>query len=173
MFFSGFQPQEQASFVGTKYLPALAGVESSLQQRKLSLEDQMNKLKGAQMQQAQGSYAAKIAEQNRQREAEINRQQQMQIAQMRIAASRSGGGGGGGKEVDPLSEFGSFIDTQFKRAGGQGNTNISRQQQDKWVNQWLDSKGVSDNRARQVYWDRINATYNRPNNPYADPRYRR
>jgi DNA mismatch repair protein MutS2 len=75
--------------------------------------------------------------------------------------------------ADPLSEFGSFIDTQFKRAGGQGNTNISRQQQDKWVNQWLDSKGVSDNRARQVYWDRVNATYNRPNNPYADPRYRR
>lgn len=89
MFFSGFQPQEQASFVGTKYLPALAGVESSLQQRKLNLEDQLNKLKGAQMQQAQSSYAAMIAEQNRQREAELKRQQDMQIAQMRIAASRS------------------------------------------------------------------------------------
>lgn len=97
MFFSGFQPQEQATFIGTKYLPALANVETQAQQRKISLEDQLNKLKAAQMGEARSAYAAQIAEQNRQREAELKRQQDLQIARMRMA---SRGGGGGGRAAD-------------------------------------------------------------------------
>ena len=88
MLFSGFTPAEQATYTGTKYLPALAGVEQTAAQRRLSLEQQLGQTKITQQTQAQNILQKQIEEENRAREAELKRQTDLQAA--RISAGKSG-----------------------------------------------------------------------------------
>lgn len=86
--------------------------------------------------------------------------------------SRGGGGGGsssGGGNVDYGKEFLSYISNQFKASG----KNPSRQTQDAWANAWFSQNGVKDSKQRQVYWNLLNSTYKRPENPYDDWLYKK
>lgn len=91
MFFSGFRPEEEARYTGTKYLPALADVGRRQQERQFSLQDALNKVHQTQFGQAQTSLQAILD-----REAEERRYQQ-QRADQAAQAARSRGGGGGGR----------------------------------------------------------------------------
>jgi len=93
MLFSGFTPAEQATYTGTKYLPALAGVEQTAAQRRLSLEQQLGQTKIAQQSQAQNILQKQIQEENRAREAELNRQTRLQAAMISAGGRRGGRGG--------------------------------------------------------------------------------
>jgi hypothetical protein len=96
MLFSGFTPEEQARYTGTKYLPALAGVEQTLQQRKLSLEQQLNQLQSQQRQSAQDILSKQMAAEEAARQRDIDRQLKIDLARM---AARSRGGGTGRKST--------------------------------------------------------------------------
>jgi hypothetical protein len=87
-----------------------------------------------------------------------------------FALKQTTSGGSGGEDVDPASEFLSYIGGQFKSSGGAGNKGITRQQQDAWANAWFNQNGVSKAN-RQQYWDLFNKTYNRTSDPTKDWRY--
>src|SRR5947207_2383167 len=61
------------------------------------------------------------------------KQAQLNLGYARLNQSASNAA----SKQDPLKDFGDYIATQFKRAGGQGAENVSRQQQDSWANQWF------------------------------------
>jgi hypothetical protein len=90
MLFSGFTPAEQATYTGTKYLPALAGVEQTLQQRKMGLEQQLTQLQSQQRQSAQDLLSKQLAAEETARQRDIDRQLKVQLARM-SAASRGTG----------------------------------------------------------------------------------
>lgn len=78
--------------------------------------------------------------------------------------------GSGGAQVNPGQDFLNYIAGQFKANGGAGNSKTSRQTQDAWVNAWFAQNKVP-NDARQSYWNLINKTYNRSDDPTKDWRY--
>jgi len=90
MLFSGFTPEEEARYTGTKYLPALAGIEQTLQQRKLGLEQQLTQLQSQQRQSAQDLLSKQLAAEEAARQREIDRQLKVQLARMSAASRRSG-----------------------------------------------------------------------------------
>lgn len=121
--------------------------------------------------QAQDSIIAaqenQMALQKMNRDAEVARiAEQTQRAQ---AAARSGAL----TQNQARGEFLTYIAQQMQKAGGQGNANISRQEQDAWANAWFSAMGVKSPEARQFYWDAYNTEYNRSDNPYEDWRYKR
>lgn len=172
VLFSGVPIDQQATYTGTKYLPAVANMTTAFNNQKTGLLGSLNTINANRMTTARGIQSqqqANLTAYQKAQEDAAYKQAQLNLGYARLGASSSRATAA----VDPLKEFGTYIDTQFKRAGGQGNSNVTRQQQDAWVNQWLDAKGVSGDQNRQAYWDAINNTYNRSNNPYADPRYKR
>lgn len=55
VLFSGFSPDQQAQYIGTKYLPAVADLNSTFQNNKTTLLGQINDLNAKRIQQAQGT----------------------------------------------------------------------------------------------------------------------
>lgn len=53
MLFSGFSPQQQATYIGTKYLPAVANLQTSFNNQKNTLIDKINAINQARATQAQ------------------------------------------------------------------------------------------------------------------------
>jgi hypothetical protein len=106
------------------------------------------------------------SEQERRRQMESDRAYALDAQKTNYATSD------GGKQVDPAAELLTHIQNQFKAAGGQGNKAITRQQQDAWVEAWLNQNGVSKAN-RQGYWDLVNKTYNRSADATKDWRYAR
>lgn len=67
MTFSGFSPEQQAQYTGTKYLPALAGLATDQQNKQFSLTQSLNELnykRGSQAQDLYGSQQNAIAQAN-------------------------------------------------------------------------------------------------------------
>lgn len=54
MLFSGFTPDQQAQYVGTKYLPAVANLQTSFQNNKNTLLEKINQINATRASQAQG-----------------------------------------------------------------------------------------------------------------------
>lgn len=83
VLFSGFSPDEQARYVGTKYLPAVANLKATYQNNKNTLLGKINEINANRTQQAQGivtdaqAAAAKTAYDN---------------ARLAVSASKSSGG---------------------------------------------------------------------------------
>lgn len=83
VLFSGFSPDQQASYLGTKYLPALAGIKSQTQQNQFKLQAALNGINADRSKQAQDSVAA----QQKQESDDAYKQAQLQLSYARLGAS--------------------------------------------------------------------------------------
>lgn len=164
MTFSGFSPDQQATYTGATYLPALANVKLSQNQANLKLIDALNGINANRGTQAMNMYQS-------QQNALADANAKVEAARI-AAASRASSGSSSGSTatIDPGQEFLSYLQNNFKAAGGAGNPNVSRQTQDAWANAWFEQNGVSKAN-RQQYWNLFNQTYNRADNPTSDWRY--
>ena len=94
MFFSGFQPQEQARFLGERFLPGMQDIESQQEQARLGLLEQLTGIRG---QRAQGmmSFQDQIQQQQQrqqEQERQFQQQRQLQQEQQRFQAGRASAG---------------------------------------------------------------------------------
>lgn len=98
MVYSGMPIAEQSRYVGEKYLPAMAQLQQKQSEQTYGLKSQLTDIYGKRMSQAQALQQAELDREEQARQAEANRQAQLQAARMQAAASarRSSGGGGGG-----------------------------------------------------------------------------
>jgi len=85
MLFSGYSPDNQAIYTGTKYLPAVANLKTSINNTKNTLLDTINKINAAR------SNAATSAVNTAQKAADTNAYKNATLA---ISASKAGGSGG-------------------------------------------------------------------------------
>lgn len=106
MYFSGVPVSEQATYTGTKYLPAVANLKQSQLTQQNALQAALNELTGKQMSQAQGLYSAELqAEQEaaakryaaelEAQQKELDRQAKIYEAQIKAQAKASTGGSTG------------------------------------------------------------------------------
>lgn len=90
--FGGIPLEEQQSYLGSSYLPAVANLKNRFIQQKGSLQEALAELAGRQRAEARDIYDREFA-----RELE-----QQRLAEARRAASGGGGGGGGGFNLGGL-----------------------------------------------------------------------
>ena len=192
MLFSGFSPDQQARYNATKFMPALAGVDSAAMgsQNKLALAlagldtNARQQATGEMQRQQQNLFSWQQGETSRQAQAaEAEKQRQFQaqqnalsraLQQQQISAQYAANA----PQASPWDSLKSYFDTNFKTAMSKGglsanNAAVSRQSQDAWVNQWFLNQGILDPKQRQYFWDQINAAYNRSSDPTKDWLYRR
>lgn len=105
MFFSGFQPTEQARYVGEKFLPGLAAVEQGRQQAKLGMLEALTGLrtKAAEQRLSFRETLRQEAVQRAQEKKRFERELKMQdrsFQQQRALARSSGGGSRGTSSSD-------------------------------------------------------------------------
>lgn len=120
---------------------------------------------------------AQEAEMARQRFEFEKQQAAEQIAIARQRANSSGGGGGGGvagfgntpPEQVLNDSFQSFFTNYQSRNDGR---EPSRQEQDAFIDNWMDQLGVKGRENRQIFWNEVNNRYKRPENPTADRLWR-
>lgn len=103
MSYSGMPIAEQSRYVGEKYLPAMAQLSKQQSDQTFGLKGQLTDIYGKRMSQAQALQQAELDREEQARQAEANRQAQLQAARMQAqaAARRSSGGGGGGRAATP------------------------------------------------------------------------
>lgn len=99
MMYSGMPIAEQTRYTGEKYLPALAQLKQQQNQQTYGFQSQLNDIYGKRMAQAQALQQQELDREEQARQAELNRQAQLQAARMAAARSYGGGGGGGGGRV--------------------------------------------------------------------------
>jgi hypothetical protein len=110
----------------------------------------------------------------KQKMAQEQNQWQQEFDLKKVQASRaasSGGGSGGssgGSSGASMSALDSWFDTQWKK-----KPYASRQEQDAWINSWFAASGITDPEDRQQYWNYINTTRKRPENPHDDWLYKK
>lgn len=85
MLFSGFSPDQQAQYVGTKYLPAVANLKQSFLNQRTTLLDKINAINAQRSQQATSTVAAAQAAAAQ----DAYRQAQLQLGYARLARSGS------------------------------------------------------------------------------------
>ena len=177
--------QEERQFLMSRLENAIASATRKEDRRRWTAELNRMRAKDAE---ATRQYNQTLAEQQRQFNLDLafqKRKLETSLAEASSGGSSGGGGGsssGGGSysggsggsgssltQAGAKSEFLSYIAGKFKSAG----KNPSRQTQDAWANAWFAQKGVSSPADRQFYWDSMNSTYNRPENPYSDWLYKR
>ena len=173
--FSGIPLAEQARYLGEQYLPGLQKISEDEASQRMSLQQQLAALEQDRYNQALGIRTGQQDTLNRYLEAE--RQRQFDAEQARLnreaqaraaAASRAASAPG-----NPGSDFLGYIAQRFQQAGGAGNRNVSRQEQDRWANEWFLNQGIMDNAVRNQFWQLYNTQYNRSADPTKDWRYRR
>lgn len=145
MLFSGFSPDQQAQYVGTKYLPARAALASQQQQQQFSLQDQLNKIMAARATQTQGIIAdqtkAEIEQQKADQDAAY-KQAQLNLGYARLSAS--GGGGRAPTAAQIKSDVANHIVTQFNAYRGRDGK-VSNETWANGLNDWTAAGGkVSD-----------------------------
>lgn len=89
MVYSGMPIKEQATYVGTKYLPALAGLQQQQNTQKSNLLQTLNQIREKQMSQAQSLQQQELNREEQARQAEAARQQQERQFQRQMAARAS------------------------------------------------------------------------------------
>lgn len=181
MAFSGMPMEEQTRYVGEKYLPGLTALEQQGNSETLELQKALAGLQGEKRNRAldtrnsqQTAYTQwEQAEQARQAEearwwANFNEEKRQFEAQMAFNRSQSAARSASSAQADPRSAAISAMDAWFKQNGGQGNKNITRKQQDAFVESWLNANGIKGTANRQIIWDAINAQYKRAANWWED-----
>lgn len=109
--FSGITADEQANYLSTKYAPALAALEASVNERNIGLDEQEERLNADVRKQAIGIRENEQRDLNAWNLSQEQFRQQMERARfeadradartrMQISASRGGGGGGRGGNLD-------------------------------------------------------------------------
>lgn len=87
VLFSGIPIQDQATYTGTKYLPAVAGLKTDYANRKFTLLDQINKIQAARTGEARGT----VADAQKTAADTAYKNAQLQLSYARLANSGSGG----------------------------------------------------------------------------------
>lgn len=184
--FSGIPIEEQARYLGTKYLPGLTNLKTQQNTEDLTLSGQLASLEGekrlraldTQNQQTKALSDWQNAEELRSEQQAFDKWKmandqafQLKLEGLKATNAQALARTNNAAQPDPLGEFSGYIASQFQKSGGQGNQKTSRQTQDAWANAWLDSHGVTG-QARNAYWNYFNTTYNRSSDPTKDPRYR-
>lgn len=85
VLFSGFTPDQQATYVGTKYLPAVANLKTSFNNTKNTLLGQINTIMGNRSKQASDT----VASASKQASTDAYRNAQLQLGYARLGASSS------------------------------------------------------------------------------------
>lgn len=115
-FFGGFQPAEQARYLGERYLPGLQQLTLSQQQAQQGLLGKM-----VELQAARATSRLNYAEQLRKEQVaaqQAEQQFQRQLALQRAQASYSGGGGSSAAEAkQTINEVGSYLKGRVGRDG--------------------------------------------------------
>lgn len=188
MLFSGFTPDQQAQYNSTKFMPAMAALRGKVQdniarlqsallgldtdQRKQAMsmqEGDQNKLDAYNSEQDRRKFEKEQADLAYQREMEkLSKTQAFEASQNAANRAAQAAANTPGK---PATDFLGYLENQFKSAGG--NLKASRQQQDRWAQQWFLDNGILDKGAQQMFWNLFNSTYNRPNDPTKDWLYKR
>lgn len=91
MFFSGFQPAEQARFLGERFLPGMQDISAREETARLGLMEQLIGLRG----QRTGEMS-KFQEQLRQESMDRQREQEALARQQQLVRTSAGGGAGQG-----------------------------------------------------------------------------
>ena len=172
--FWGTPIEEQQRYLGEKYLPGLTQVKANTQNQTTQLQLALAQLEREKYTTGLG----RRGEQEKALQAFEAEQRRMAMERERMAAEdrrhqQSLAAQRASQPVDWGSKFDQYIAQKFAEAGGQGNRNITRQQQDKWAEDWFRMNGVVGANNRQGYWDRFNANYNRDNDATKDWRYKR
>lgn len=174
MFFSGFAPNEQASYLSTKYLPAVAEMQAKGFAAENDLVSQLAKLDAEVRTNALGRRDTQLDQLRQFQEFQANLAlerrklaQQLQIAQMDNATRRATAGGGA--EVDYGANLINDMTKWFKKSKGMP----SRQAQDKFVDSWMNAQGVKGAANRQVFWDLVNSNFKRVEDPTKDYYWKR
>lgn len=158
--FGGIPLEEQADYLGTNYLPAVANLKNRFQQDRFNLQQTLAQILQKQRQHAESLY-----------NAELDRE---------AAARASSGGGGGGYSfntpntnntktnsapgrIDANNLYG-YLATKYKQ-----NPNANRALQDNWVKAWAQANGVSWQN-NDTLWSAYNNKY--PWAKYSDARFK-
>jgi hypothetical protein len=111
MAYSGMPIAEQTRYMGTKYLPALAGLAQQQSQQRASLQSALNDIYSQRLQRAQAI-----------QQQELDREQQQRQFEQQLAMTRSmyGGGGGysGGGSSSGATDWVRVINEARQKAGG-------------------------------------------------------
>lgn len=89
--------------------------------------------------------------------------QNLELEKQKLAASRSSQAANA-KVVDYAGNLVSDMSTWFKTKGSMP----SRQEQDAFVDNWMNRQGVTGSGNRQVFWDAVNSYFGRVNDPTKD-----
>lgn len=165
MFYSGIPIAEQAKYVGSTYLPALAGLKNRYLQQRFNLQAALAGLGERQLLEATKVRNDELDREERQRQWE----QQVALERERMAAAaRSGGGGGGGGVVSGGGGGGGGITLQqFLQRQYAANPNANRATQDSWVRAWAQLTGNNANDSG--LWAAYNTMY--PWEQWSDSRF--
>lgn len=106
MLFSGFRPNEEATYTGEKFLPALAGVKSASENRKLTLLEALNNIGKEQTNTALGQY--KTIQDRAAEESRFTRQLEADRENARISAASNA------TVVDPYKGFNAVVNKTSK-----------------------------------------------------------
>lgn len=95
VYFSGFQPDQQATYTGATYLPAVAKVAAAQTQAQSQLQQALNDVTAKRTTHAQSLWQQELDRQQAQRqfEAKQAQDQQQYQQQLSLANARSSGGG--------------------------------------------------------------------------------
>ena len=112
MAYSGMPIAEQTRYMGTKYLPALAGLAQQQSQQRASLQSALNDIYSQRLQRAQAI-----------QQQELDREQQQRQFEQQLAMTRSMYGGGGGGYSGGGSSGGGGSSAPTTASGWQGLVN--------------------------------------------------
>lgn len=149
LLFSGFSPDQQATYVGTKYLPAVANLQTSFNTQKNTLQDKINQINAARATQAQGIVS------DAQKEADTVTYNNQKLA---LSASKASSGAA---KAPTQAQITSAIQQGLSSVVGKDGY-VSPQDYAAGLKDWLQA-GLS----RATYNKQYNS-YRNPNNPYYD-----
>lgn len=143
------------SELGFRQSQDIAGVNEKLNQVGLSrvsaINDLARSLENTDLEKQKFEYQKQLDAQN------------LQLEQQKLAASRSSSAANA-KVVDYAGNLTNDMAKWFKTKGGMP----SRQEQDAFVDNWMNRQGVKGAANRQVFWDTVNSYFGRVNDPTKD-----
>lgn len=96
MTYSGVAPDEEATYLGANYLPAVAGLKRTYAEKKSGFGSMLAELSANKYNTAYSRRQTDLAAEEEKRRYEQNRQDALAAARYTASASGGGGGGGGG-----------------------------------------------------------------------------
>jgi hypothetical protein len=179
MFFSGFQPHEQARYLGEKYLPGLMEIDNQMNRERTGLLGQLAGIKvgkGEKMlsysdmwdDRNWGVHQANIDFARQKEMVDYTNQSNLKYAPR--SSSRGGWSSGGSSSAD--KDWGGVLTKATQDWMKMKGSTPARQEQDAFVEDWLNRNGVPIE-GRQQYWNTVNTHFGRTANPWDDWTYRR